>query len=396
MEGEMRLKLQTTLERTAQLIQDKKGKSMDEEQTKLWLIQPVLQALGWNTADPTHVHPEWKRSTSTKRRADYALFGGHAKPVAIVEAKSLRVSLDESKFVEQAVQYAHNAGVPWAILTNGLQWRLYELTTAHKAAEERCVWKVQVDSAAALEKLYLLRHESLSGGALSKWLEDECESGQLLRRDVELVVQTLRKALSMHDDGILNRLAKLTNLDNARVREIWSRTQCTVTGPTEFELDQWSALPTKDAAKAIESPAPVATVGKPKTSAMDASGLSWLSVAESPPVNKKPLCIRVDGERSETNTWSSVVIAVAEQAWIRAPVRFAEALKSGEFATRNKKRLLGLKPEVMNRPVRVGSGYIETNLSAAAAVSAAGKIARFAFGPNVDVQYAIRKEVGTP
>ena len=108
------------------------------------------------------------------------------------------------------------------------------------------------------------------------------------------------------------------------------------------------------------------------------------------------MCISVNGEVKETNAWSALVVAVAEQAAKKVPARFAEALKSGEFAMRNKKRLLSPKSDAMNRAVKVGSGYVETNLSAAAAVEAAGKIARFMFGPDVVAKYAIRPEVDAP
>ena len=55
-----------------------------EAQTRLSLIDPLLRALGWDTADPAQVRPEYTLSTG---RADYALLGAGYQPVAIMEAK---------------------------------------------------------------------------------------------------------------------------------------------------------------------------------------------------------------------------------------------------------------------------------------------------------------------
>ncbi len=396
MEVDRKQHLRNTLEQSAKLVRTKKTAGIDEAQTKAWLIEPVLQVLGWNTGDPTRVHPEWKRSARTGKKADYALLGADSAPAAIVEAKRLNVSLDDIQHAEQAVQYAQNAGVPWAILTNGHEWRLYEMHTPLTSVEKRWVWTVHVDRVAALDKLHLLRYESLTGGHLAAWFATEHESNRALRHEVDLVVQTLTSALSNQDAVLLDRLSTLTKLNKDRVQEIWSRLKCVVTGPTEAELEQWANSDKQKDTPTSQTSSIVEEVQKPQSTAPADQAIHWLPLTEPPPVHRKPLCISVNGEVKETNAWSALVVAVAEQAAKKVPARFAEALKSGEFAMRNKKRLLSPKSDAMNRAVKVGSGYVETNLSAAAAVEAAGKIARFMFGPDVVAKYAIRPEVDAP
>jgi predicted type IV restriction endonuclease len=43
-----------------------------------------------------------------------------------VEAKGLGESLDDKKFMAQAINYANNDGVLWCVLTNGIRWSVYK------------------------------------------------------------------------------------------------------------------------------------------------------------------------------------------------------------------------------------------------------------------------------
>ena len=111
-----------------------------EEHTRYALIDPIIVALGWKTWDPRECHPEYGRFSDRGEsygRVDYALFGkqdladignGAVAPDIIIEAKSLNVELEPH--IEQLRRYAEakpsmTNGV--AVLTNGREWRLYEL-----------------------------------------------------------------------------------------------------------------------------------------------------------------------------------------------------------------------------------------------------------------------------
>ena len=58
----------------------------NEIRTRMALIDPLLQALGWDTANPAMVAPEYSAGNG---RADYALLNGAVNPVAFIEAKHL-------------------------------------------------------------------------------------------------------------------------------------------------------------------------------------------------------------------------------------------------------------------------------------------------------------------
>ena len=100
-----------------------KGRRINEENTKAILIDPVLRTLGWNLEDLEEVQREYK----VKRRdrpMDYGLFRDR-EPVLIVEAKALREDAADRRWTQQIMGYATVAGVPWVLLTNGAEYRLY-------------------------------------------------------------------------------------------------------------------------------------------------------------------------------------------------------------------------------------------------------------------------------
>jgi hypothetical protein len=95
--------------------------SLNESETRAHLIDPVVAALGYVTLD--HVRRELKLEASGQF-VDYLLFAGEAR--IVVEAKSLGAEL-APKDASQLVGYCAQEGVRWALLTNGLQWQVYDI-----------------------------------------------------------------------------------------------------------------------------------------------------------------------------------------------------------------------------------------------------------------------------
>ena len=112
--------------------------SWREDHTRYALIDPVIRALGWNTADPKECHPEYPRTYNNGRRVDYALFGdwdvasiasGTIQPVIIIESKALEVDLTNYKAQLRGYVNASprmEEGV--AVLTNGKEWWLHDVS----------------------------------------------------------------------------------------------------------------------------------------------------------------------------------------------------------------------------------------------------------------------------
>ena len=133
----------------------------NETRTRMALIDPLLQALGWDTADPALVLPEYDLSGS---RADYALLDGTDKPVALVEAKKLGEQLVSHRM--QIVNYANLSGVPYAGLTDGNHWELYKVFDP-APMEDRLLLNLSIADRPAHEvalKLLLLWQPNLAAG----------------------------------------------------------------------------------------------------------------------------------------------------------------------------------------------------------------------------------------
>ena len=117
-----------------------------ETRTRMALIDPLLKVLGWDTSDPALVIPEFyfksqKRGFKNQKRADYALLDGANNPVFVLEAKKLYDPLDNH--TGQMAGYAFNDGIPYAGLTDGNYWRMYDVFKP-KPLEERLVLDISI------------------------------------------------------------------------------------------------------------------------------------------------------------------------------------------------------------------------------------------------------------
>jgi len=89
----------------------------NESATRAVLIDPILRALGWDTANTNMVEVE---KTMDNVRADYALYDSNAIPRIIVEAKALGTNLEQKQLVMTLVSYAFSFGLTDVFLTDGL------------------------------------------------------------------------------------------------------------------------------------------------------------------------------------------------------------------------------------------------------------------------------------
>ena len=102
----------------------------NETGTRQVLIDPLLRVLGWEVADPTQVRLEFgiSKLDGGKKFADYALMQ-NGEPVAVVEAKRLRTkTLDAA--IGAAMVEAVERGIKYILVTDGDQWRIYDVFKA--------------------------------------------------------------------------------------------------------------------------------------------------------------------------------------------------------------------------------------------------------------------------
>ncbi len=102
-------------------LSTKEIRAYNEANTKQAFILPLFKALGWNIYDTAEVSLEENASAG---RVDFA-FKINNVARFYIEAKKLGVDLNNQDYIKQAITYAYNNGVTWAILTNFTEMRFF-------------------------------------------------------------------------------------------------------------------------------------------------------------------------------------------------------------------------------------------------------------------------------
>ncbi|MDD1689400.1 MAG: type I restriction enzyme HsdR N-terminal domain-containing protein [Methanoregula sp.] len=118
-------KFKTDLDEFSVKIRERKAHIANEETAKTALIIPFIQLLGYDTANPLEVKPEFSAPWGEKKdqRVDFAIFKDQ-KPILFIESKPFNVDL--GKYDPQLAQYFnafHDA--KFGILTNGEVYRFF-------------------------------------------------------------------------------------------------------------------------------------------------------------------------------------------------------------------------------------------------------------------------------
>jgi len=95
-----------------------------EEATKMSLVAPFFQILGYDIFNPSEFCPEYTADVGIKKgeKVDYAILI-NGKPIILIEVKSISKKLD--KHSSQLFRYFSTTNARFAILTNGLTYRFY-------------------------------------------------------------------------------------------------------------------------------------------------------------------------------------------------------------------------------------------------------------------------------
>ncbi len=106
-------------------VRDFKEHATTEESTKAALINPFLQALGYDTSDPRTVCFEFAADIGTKKgeKVDYAI-KREDEIILLIEAKKVGTPLDSCK-ASQLHRYFHNTSAHIAILTDGVRYEFF-------------------------------------------------------------------------------------------------------------------------------------------------------------------------------------------------------------------------------------------------------------------------------
>lgn len=124
------------LKKFTERIELLKDNVQTEESTKMSLIVPFFQLLGYDVFNPSEFCPEYTADVGIKKgeKVDYAiLFDG--EPVILIEAKAANKKLD--KHSSQLFRYFVTTSAKFAILTNGVIYKFYtDLDESNKMDKE--------------------------------------------------------------------------------------------------------------------------------------------------------------------------------------------------------------------------------------------------------------------
>ena len=151
------------LETLSQRI-DEHGAALKQSETltRYALIDPLLRELGWDTADPAMVMPEY---VSQSGSADYALFDtSAATPLMVVAAKPLGESLQDA--ITPGILHCITDGIRYFAVTNGQVWDVYETHKPVPMDQKRAAsfdLQSMMAAEARLQALALWRQNMLDG-----------------------------------------------------------------------------------------------------------------------------------------------------------------------------------------------------------------------------------------
>lgn len=112
------------LSQLSERIATVKPNILTEEATKMSMIVPFFQLLGYDVFNPMEFCPEYTADVGIKKgeKVDYAIVIGE-EPVILIECKSCTESLD--KHSSQLFRYFGTTQAKFGILTNGLIYKFY-------------------------------------------------------------------------------------------------------------------------------------------------------------------------------------------------------------------------------------------------------------------------------
>lgn len=318
----------------------------NEETAKFQIIRPVLDHLGWDTADPEVL---WEHSVGDRKsggKVDIALRGGR-RIAALIEAKAPGQELN--KHVPQVLGYAFYEGINICVLTNGPEWRIY-LPKEDGRPEERCFANL-----------------NLLNGPIERLAEDlEAFLGKenLLSKRSERRAKEVLKARRQADHL------------NSKLPEIWSQMvrepdQRLVELVVDRAYEQLNLRPAPEQVQAVLRGSPVPTVTPPNPAAPtsrpqqeDHDPKVPRPTRRSPRRAAKIVAYELWGERHEVKTWKALLVGVSESLYQRHGQSFADRILGLEgtkhpYAARSEHDVRAPKA------VGVSGIYIDTNLSSA-------------------------------
>jgi len=213
---------------------------LKETPTRTIIIDPILEALGWDVRDPNEVQLEYP--TVDGKSVDYAL-KINQEPVVLVEAKALGDPLNNVKDVTQVVGYASNDGIAWCILTNGISWKVYR-SMEQCPAPEKLMFEVSLDprdteglpTDQLVQQMWRFSREEVAKGTLDALGEQTFTDGKVQKALDAIMLDPPRQFLNL-----IRKVADDSTLAPRQVRDSLGR----IAGQARTEAQPPAPKPSK-------------------------------------------------------------------------------------------------------------------------------------------------------
>jgi predicted type IV restriction endonuclease len=194
------------LTRYATAFREARERNANESDTVMYLVKFFEEVLGYDA-----LKGEISKELAIKDRyCDIALkIDGSVR--LLVEAKAASLKGLSAKHIEQAENYASRLGLPWVLLTNGIEWSLFHLTfnegegIAHDLAFEANL--VENDAEALWAKIGLIERGAIKKGLLEDfWAQKKVLSPASVVRVLfnEEVLRVVRRLLRKDSEAMLD------------------------------------------------------------------------------------------------------------------------------------------------------------------------------------------------
>ena len=255
MTGPENQRLQETLQDVAAKVRRYQGKGIGEQNTKASLIEPVLEALGWDIRDFEEVHREYKAKPQD-RPVDYALKLLRQARL-FIEAKGLDQNLADRKWISQILGYATVAGVAWCVLSDGDRYRFYNATAAVDA-EDKLFCEVRISETPEEDACKIL--QLISRSNMEENLIDAYWNAHFVDRRVK---EALSALLGGRDKSLIRLLRQKTpGLTPKEISDSLMRFDIHIDAPATGRIPARSVR--KRASSAAPGPAPRRKQGQRK------------------------------------------------------------------------------------------------------------------------------------
>lgn len=214
----------------------RKARSYTEARTVNEFIIPLFAALGWDVRNDRTIDEVVPEEPASRGRVDWA-FRLRGVPRFYLEAKRPAVDLDDPGPARQAINYAYNKGVTWAILTNFSAMRIYNAAWDAPNPNLNLFFELTWENYPTDERLWWLSREAIAAGVLDA---EAAKIGKVLHKtpvgerlfgDLLTYRAMLRKYFSAYNEEIapaeidhavqrlLDRLIFIRTAEDRRIEE---------------------------------------------------------------------------------------------------------------------------------------------------------------------------------